>query len=73
MKGLVKGTDAWRDALIKSNNEVLELIENYPELAEYVKNEDGLLSIDAEGWEKVYKKQLEIYASSTASSAALAI
>ena len=46
LDGLVQGTDAWRGAVERLNGEVLELIEEYPELAKFVQNKDGILNID---------------------------
>jgi uncharacterized coiled-coil DUF342 family protein len=46
MNKLIQGTDAWREALIATNQEVLDLIDLYPELAKYVENQDGLMKID---------------------------
>ena len=43
---MAKGTDAWREAVEKVNDQVLELIDQYPELAKYVEHENGVLSID---------------------------
>lgn len=42
------GTQAWRDAVQETNNQVLDLIEKYKELAKYVKIEDGVLTLDFE-------------------------
>ena len=56
--GLTKGTDEWRKALVDSNSKVLELLNTYPQLAEYIKpNEDGLMEVSTAGWEKLIKLQ----------------
>ena len=46
--GLVRGTEAWRDAIIENNQKVLELIKNYKELAPYVENQNGRLVLNEE-------------------------
>ena len=46
LEGLTRGTQEWRQALIETNNAVLDLIEEYPELASLVANKDGVLTID---------------------------
>lgn len=45
---LTKGTKEWREALLETNQQVMDLIKNYPELAQYVKNVDGVLTLDTE-------------------------
>lgn len=46
----VKGTEKWKEAMQEANNQVLDMIREYPELAQYVeKNADGLLTISNEG------------------------
>ena len=57
---LTKGTLEWKKALIESNQQVLKLLETYPELAGYLsKGEFGNLEIADEGWEFIQDKQLE--------------
>jgi archaellum component FlaC len=48
LEDLAQGTKEWRDAVRELNSEVLELVEQYPKLASYVKNEDGVLKLDIE-------------------------
>lgn len=45
---LTVGTREWRDAMVEVNSEVLDLIDNYPQLAGLVNNEDGILKISEE-------------------------
>ena len=45
---LTRGTQEWRDAVKEVNDEVLSLINDYPELAALVKNENGVLTLDLE-------------------------
>ena len=56
---LTAGTDEWKQKLIEVNAEVLKLIEQYPDLTKYVKNVNGQLTIESEGWDEIYNKQLE--------------
>jgi hypothetical protein len=46
LEKLTQGTKEWNEAILEINNSVLDLIEKYPELAQYVKTEDGYLSLD---------------------------
>ena len=51
---LTTGTEEWRDAIIVANEKVLELLQNYPKLAKYLKEgANGELSIDEEGLNEV--------------------
>ena len=43
---LTRGTKEWNNAVINLNNDVLDLIDRYPELASLVKNEGGVLTLD---------------------------
>lgn len=63
LAGLTKGTQEWKDAVKDVNSEVLELIRKYPQLAKYVDNKDGILSITEYGRNEVIKaKRQEQYA-----------
>ena len=63
LAGLTKGTQEWKDAVKDVNSEVLELIRKYPELAKYIDNKDGILSISEYGRNEVIKaKRQEQYA-----------
>lgn len=53
---LKSGTAEWTEAVVELNNQVLELLKTYPQLAEYINNSNGILTIDAEGYEKVAKE-----------------
>lgn len=57
---MVKGTKEWEEALQQANAQVLELIEKYPQLINYVeRTSDGRLTISEEGKEKVLQKANE--------------
>lgn len=42
---LKKGTEEWRDAIEESNIKVMEMLDKYPELIDYIKSVDGQLKI----------------------------
>ena len=58
-EGLEQGTKAWTDQLQAANDAILEIIENFPELAQFlmVDPETGALTLDPEGLEN-YKNEL---------------
>lgn len=47
---LTKGTDEWKQKVMEINTQVLELMDNYSGLTQYVTSEDGVLSISDEGF-----------------------
>lgn len=57
LQGLTKGTQEWRDAVQDINSQILELIDKYPELAEYVTTANGVMSVSAYGQSKVLDLQ----------------
>jgi uncharacterized UPF0160 family protein len=58
---MVQGTKAWKDAVREVNKQVMELIDQYPELARFVENTDGVLKIDFE--KKAVQEVLDKYES----------
>ena len=54
---LEKGTSEWKDKVTELNQSVLDLIKKYPELAQYVKNVNGQLTISEQGMEKLLETQ----------------
>ena len=50
---LTTGTQEWRDAIADANQQVLELLATYPELAKYITNTNGRLTIETEGLDAV--------------------
>ena len=57
---LVEGTTEWTKKLIEANQQVLDLIEKYPYLRQYLEiGEKGQLSIKDEGFENLLQKQNE--------------
>lgn len=69
---LTTGTLEWKEALIEVNQQVLDLISKYPELAQYVTTgENGELTISQEGEEAyIAQRQESINATTTAQLAA---
>lgn len=54
MTDLKEGTLEWRQALIDTNNEVLKLLDTYPELINHIERLDnGQLIITETGWEQI--------------------
>lgn len=54
LSDLESGTDEWKDKLQETNDVVLELLDNFPELAKYVqRGENGLLTFSDKGIEEV--------------------
>lgn len=57
-EGLVKGSLEWNEQLIKSNQQILDLIDKYPELAQYMSvGENGELVISDEGKNTLLERQ----------------
>ena len=46
LEKLTQGTKEWNEAVSDINGSVLDLIEEYPELAKFVENKEGVLTID---------------------------
>ena len=70
MNQLEQGTDEWKQSLIEVNEQVLALIDKYPELAQYVSLVNGVLEVDEEGIEAVTRAQAERVAEAQLASAA---
>ena len=51
LEELTKGTKEWKEAVREINTEVMALINRYSELAKFVTNKDGVLTIDLESEE----------------------
>ena len=60
LDGLVEGTREFQEALIATNQEVLNLLETYPQLAKYLTtNKYGGLDITSQGLASIQEQQLE--------------
>ena len=68
LKELTTGTEEWYDAVNDLNDKVLELIDNFPQLAKYLtRDENGVLSIGEQGFEEAKNKSRQgIYAGAVA-------
>lgn len=58
LEDLTRGTKEWNAAMREINSSVLDLIDKYPELAKFVENIDGVLTIDvqSEGVQETLKQ-----------------
>lgn len=57
LEELKEGTVEWTKAVLDLNNQVLELLELYPELAQYVTSTNGVLQISQEGMQALIDTQ----------------
>ena len=59
-----KNTSEYADALSKVNDSVLDLLDNYPELAQYIsRTTDGMLQLSEQGvkaYEELYESQVKV-------------
>lgn len=46
LENLTRGTNEWKDAVQEVNNQILDLIEKFPQLAEFVESKGGILIIN---------------------------
>ena len=62
LEDLTRGTDEWRQKLVEANDQVLKLLEIYPELAKHItRGADGQLTIAEDGWKEVQGLQEETW------------
>lgn len=55
---LAKGTQEWKEKLVEVNQSVLDIIEKYPELSQYMtRTSSGTLGIKDEGWDALIANQ----------------
>ena len=70
---LVVGSQEWKQALVENNQQVLELLNTYPQLAEYMtRGKFGELTISDAGWEAMLQEQQKSYTSTINAKAATA-
>lgn len=70
LQELTKNTQEWKQALLEANQQVLEMLETYPELAKYIeRGEYGQLTITEEG----RQKQMEAAEQGILNSSALSV
>ena len=58
LDSLKEGTLEWKEAVLQLNEQILALVNTYPELAQYLNNDNGILSIDPKGIDQVLDSQL---------------
>lgn len=64
IESLTKGTLEWYEAVASVNAEILQLLEKYPELSNYIYSEDGVLKLQDRGKEIVNENLTEQLTSS---------
>lgn len=71
LESLTEGTQEWKQAVIETNNQVLDLIDKYPELAKFVESNNGVLSIDMddEGFQQILNDYSDAIVKAQAASA----
>lgn len=70
LEGLTRGTKEWAQQLVKTNQEVLRLINEYPELAQYIeRGKEGQLTITDTGWDLMLESQNAAYTSALTAQA----
>ena len=57
LQDLTKGTREWNEAVLELNNNVLSLMEKYPELAAEIENNNGVLEISQKGLDSIIEKE----------------
>ena len=58
---LVKGSTEWKEKLVEVNQQVLSLINKYPDLAQYIeRGSQGQMTISEQGWDKVLEEQIKL-------------
>ena len=57
LKELEKGTREWKEQVLALNEQIIELLDKYPQLAQYVVNEDGALGLTTEGVNRLLNDQ----------------
>ena len=71
LEDLTYGTNEWKQALVEANQQVLELLQTYPQLAQYLtRGEDGQLAMSDEGWDAMIDQQKQAIKNSQALVAA---
>lgn len=66
---LTMGTQEWRSALLEVNGQVLDLLDKYPELAAYVSNVNGVLTIQENGFNALLAAQSQFVAQAQSAQA----
>ena len=58
LENLTYGTKEWKEALYEANQQVLDLVQTYPQLAQFMsRGKDGQLVISDEGWDNLVEQQ----------------
>lgn len=59
IESLTNGTLEWYEAIASVNAEILQLLEKYPELSDYIYSEDGVLKLQEQGYNIVNEDMAE--------------
>ena len=61
LKNLTRGTDEWKEAVQSLNQELLQLVAQYPDLLPLLENNNGVLTIDfsGKGYQDFLDKEIE--------------
>lgn len=57
LENLAVGTTEWKNAVQELNGEILDLVEQYPELAQFISSSDGYLKLDTKGYRNIGGEQ----------------
>ena len=53
---MIEGTEEWETAVRNLNQQVIELLDLYPQLAQYISNDNGILTISEKGQNKILEE-----------------
>ena len=60
LNGLTKGTLEWKEAVLSLNEQILQLLDKYPQLAKYLNSdENGVLSLDPAAYDDILNEQMD--------------
>lgn len=54
---MIEGTDEWSNSVKNLNQQVLEILSLYPELAKFITNDNGILTISQKGIDQILENQ----------------
>lgn len=61
LDSLTEGTEEWEQKVLEANTQIIELLNNYKQLYQYMSvGDNGLISVDEEGWETVIEDQKDL-------------
>lgn len=54
---MIEGTDEWSNSVKNLNQQVLEILQLYPEVAKFITNDNGILTISQQGIKEILENQ----------------